>query len=194
MRRVRACTIRCRCHSRYPDLRKVVFAYQLQNQLRIVTVRLLLAHPLATDLGRVPDPQLKVELCQQSLKPACVATGFHPYTHLQSLGCELTVELFRFLTVLQCPLLQFPSFGIHIRNLLEARVIIASYNDHCSAPSSRAFFGWFQHHQSLLGSKEPTLSWNQLHSEPPNERNQEVSTVTLPVLIRLHQRNTSGSW
>src|SRR5207302_11184487 len=127
MRRVRACTIRCRCHSRYPDLRKVVFEYQLQNQLRILTVRLLLAHPLATDLGRVPDPQPKVDLCQQSLKPACVATGFHPYTHLQSLGCELTVELFRFLTVLQCPRFQITSCSTHIRNVLEARLIIASY-------------------------------------------------------------------
>jgi len=26
-----------------------------------------------------------------------------------------------------------------------------------------SLFGWFQHHQSLLGSREPTLSWNQLH-------------------------------
>ena len=29
-------------------------------------------------------------------------------------------------------------FGIHKRNLLEARVIIASYNDHCPALSTRA--------------------------------------------------------
>ena len=29
-----------------------------------------------------------------------------------------------------------------------------------------SLFGWFQHHQSLLGSREPTLSWNQLHQQP----------------------------
>jgi hypothetical protein len=40
-------------------------------------------------------------------------------------------------------------------------VIIASYNQHIGSflPS---LFGWFAHHQSLLGSTEPTLSWNQL--------------------------------
>src|ERR1700746_2623896 len=59
-----------------------------------------------------------------------MSARLHPYTHLQSLGRQLTVELFRFLAVLQCPLLQFSSFGIHIRNLLEARVIIQSYNQH----------------------------------------------------------------
>jgi hypothetical protein len=32
---------------------------------------------------------------------------------------------------------------------LEPRVVIASYNDHCSAPFSRALVGC--HHQSLLG-------------------------------------------
>src|SRR6267143_676356 len=85
---------------------------------------------------------------------------FHPYAHLHSLGGELTVELLRFLAVLQRPLLQFSAFGIHIRNLLEARVIIASYNDHCSAPSSRAFFGWFAP-PKFTRAWEPTLSWNQ---------------------------------
>src|ERR1035438_701342 len=62
----------------------------------------------------------------------------HPYTHLHSLCRQITVELLRFLAVLQSPLLQFPSLGIYKSNLLEARVIIASCNDHCSAPLSRA--------------------------------------------------------
>jgi hypothetical protein len=39
--------------------------------------------------------------------------------------------------------LQFPSLDIDKSNLLEARMIIASYNDHCSAPLSRALLvGW----------------------------------------------------
>src|SRR5208337_2539623 len=62
---------------------------------------------------------------------------------------ELTIELVRFLSVLQSALLQFPGVRIHKRNLLKPRVVIASYNDHCSAPFSRALVGW--HHQSLIG-------------------------------------------
>src|SRR5215475_3767430 len=55
-------------------------------------------------------------------------TGFHPNTHLDSSFPQLTVELLRFFWMLESPFLQFSSFGFHIRNLLEARVIIASYN------------------------------------------------------------------
>jgi hypothetical protein len=43
------------------------------------------------------------------------------------------------------------------------------YNGHCSAPFSRAFLVGSAP-PSLLGSKEPTLSWNQLRSKPLNER------------------------
>jgi hypothetical protein len=46
--------------------------------------------------------------------------------------------------------------GVHKSNLLEGRVI------NISAPFSRAFL-LLVHHQSLLGSTEPTFSWNQLH-------------------------------
>src|ERR1022692_3625855 len=56
--------------------------------------------------------------------------GFHPHTNLHSLGREIAVELLRFLRVLQSPLLQFPSVGVHKSNLLEARMVIASYNPH----------------------------------------------------------------
>jgi len=38
-------------------------------------------------------------------------------------------------------------------------VVIQSYNQHIGSflPGP---FGWFGIHQSLLGSREPTLSWN----------------------------------
>src|SRR5260370_42424558 len=55
---------------------------------------------------------------------------FHSHTHLFLLCRQVTVEFLRFLAVLQSPLLQFPSLGIDKSNLLKARVIIASYNDH----------------------------------------------------------------
>src|SRR4029077_10682172 len=80
-----------------------------------------------------PDPQLKLQFAQQSLEPARMSTGLHPHAYLLSLGRQLTVELLRGLAVLQSPLLQFPAFGIHKSNLLKGRVVIASYNDHCSA-------------------------------------------------------------
>src|ERR1035441_1710023 len=53
--------------------------------------------------------------------------------------------------MLQSPLLHFPGFGIHPCNLLESRVVVTTYNHHCSAPFSRALVGW--HHQSLLGRR-----------------------------------------
>jgi hypothetical protein len=44
--------------------------------------------------------------------------------------------------------------GIYKRNLLETRVIIASYNDHGPAPFYPSLHGWFWHHQaySSLGA------------------------------------------
>src|SRR6476469_85380 len=61
-------------------------------------------------------------------------TGFHSHAHLHSLGCEIAVELLRFLAVLQSLLSTISRFRIHKRNLLEARVVICSYNDHGPAP------------------------------------------------------------
>src|ERR1700693_3931512 len=109
--------------------------------LRILAIRLLLAFSLPSDLGGVPDPQLDVQFRQQSLEPARLPAGFHPHAHFHSLGRELTVELLRCLRMLQSPLLQFPSFGIHKSNLLKARVIICSYNDHVRLLSPGPF-GW----------------------------------------------------
>ncbi|MFY9558989.1 MAG: hypothetical protein WAQ52_02025, partial [Terriglobales bacterium] len=41
---------------RHPDLPKAIFEHQLQNQLRILAIRLLLAYSLRADLGGIPDP------------------------------------------------------------------------------------------------------------------------------------------
>jgi hypothetical protein len=67
--------------------------------------------------------------------------------------------------MLQSPLLQFPGFGIHKSNLLKGRVVICSYNQHIGSFLPGLLVGL--HHQSLLGSREPTLSWNQLHFLTP---------------------------
>src|SRR5881227_1743826 len=57
-------------------------------------------------------------------------TGFHPDTHFFSAHLELAVELLRFLAVPQSPLVPFTRVRIDKRNLLEARVIVTTYNDH----------------------------------------------------------------
>jgi hypothetical protein len=46
----------------YPDPRETVFDHEAQQQLRILTIGLLLAHPFGADLGSIPDPQLKLQL------------------------------------------------------------------------------------------------------------------------------------
>src|SRR5258708_38807994 len=110
----------------------------------------MLPSPPRTDLGSVPDPQLKLQLGEQSFKPPRMPARFHSHTHLHPLCRQITVEFLRFLAVLQSPLLQFPSLGIYKSNLLEARVVIASYNDHVRLLSPER--SWLVgNHQSLLG-------------------------------------------
>src|ERR1700722_16087864 len=63
-----------------------------------------------------------------------------------TLGREIAIKLFRFLTVLQSPFLELPSVGIHKPNLLKARMVVCSYNDHVRLLSPEPV-GWIQHHQ-----------------------------------------------
>src|SRR5437667_10226841 len=57
-------------------------------------------------------------------------TGFHPDTHFFPAHLELAVELLRFLPVSQFPFVPLTRVRIDKRNLLEARVIVTTYNDH----------------------------------------------------------------
>src|SRR2546428_7460999 len=81
----------------YPNLRKVILQHESQNQLCILSIGLLFAHSFALDLGRVANPQLELQLGQQSFEPACMPTGFHSNTHLLARQCP--VERFRVLTM-----------------------------------------------------------------------------------------------
>jgi hypothetical protein len=56
--------------ARYPDLRKVISEYSFQNQLGILAIHFLFAYSLRSNLGCVSDPQLKLQLGEQSFKPA----------------------------------------------------------------------------------------------------------------------------
>jgi hypothetical protein len=107
--------------TRYPDPWKIILQQQVQNMLRILAIRLLLAFAFPTDLRRISDPQLNVQFGEQSFKPARMPARFHPNTYLHFLCGEIAVELLRFFTLLQSPLLQFPSFRIHKSNLILIR-------------------------------------------------------------------------
>src|ERR1035437_1060766 len=154
--------------ARYPDLRKVIFQHQSQNVLRILAIGLLLAFALPGDLGGVPDPQLEVKFRQQSLEPASMPARFHSHTNLHPLCRQTTVEFLRFLAVLQSPLPALAGGGVHKSNLLEGRVIIASYDQH-NGSFLPSLFGWLCTTKVYSGSTEPTLSWNQFHSKPVRE-------------------------
>jgi hypothetical protein len=111
-------------------------------ELCILAIRLLLPYPLRSDLRRISDPQLKVQLRQQSLKPARVPTRFHPHAHIHSAPFEFAVELLRFLPVPQSSFVQLPSFAIHKRNSLEARVVVTSLYLVCVCPIRSLCVRW----------------------------------------------------
>src|SRR5215470_5530337 len=94
-------------------------------------------------------------------------TGLHAHAHLFSLGREVAIKLFRPVAVFQALLSAISRFGIHKRNLLEARVIISSYNDHCRLLSTRAFLVG-KRHQVYSGVWEPALLCAQCDLAPKN--------------------------
>src|SRR5215469_15896423 len=96
----------------------------------VLAIGLLLAYPLRADFGGVADPQLDLQLRQQSLKPPRLPTGFHSHTQLPTAGYKFAIKLFRFLAMRESLFLELPCLSIHKINLLEARVIIATYNVH----------------------------------------------------------------
>jgi hypothetical protein len=90
--------------------------------------------------------------------PAC----FHAYPDRNSSTLKLTIEAFSFSAMLQTPFCKLTSFRIHTCYLLKLGVKIYSYNDHCSAPFSRA--RWSVNTTNSTRELEPTLSWNQYRS------------------------------
>jgi hypothetical protein len=95
---------------------------------RIPPVRFLLPHHRGPDLGRIPQPQLYVQLRQQALEPGIVPAGFHPHSHF--LPRQRTVKLLRFLAVLQTFFLILSRSIVKDRDLLKPRMKITAYNQH----------------------------------------------------------------
>src|SRR5206468_3605765 len=116
-------------------------------------------HPLCRDLGGITDPQLHFQLRQQPLEPARVSTGFDPYPYPHSAPLQLAIKAFGFAcAVLQRLLAILSALLVQPRNLLHARVIITSYNQHVRLLSPEP---WKLTLLSLLRSEEPTGSSNQ---------------------------------
>src|SRR6266704_6187470 len=140
MMRVRICTIRCRCQSSCRRSRFSPSATQIRGKrssirsrssssaswrsvfcVRTRLVRISAASPIHSSNC--------TSVSSRSNQRAC-PTGFHPNPHFFSAHLELAVELLRFLAVPQFPLVPFTPVRIDKRNLLEARVIVTTYNDH----------------------------------------------------------------
>jgi hypothetical protein len=84
---------------------------------------------------------------------------FHADAHCQTAFAEFTVKLLGLFLVSQACFAEFACVGVYIRNLLEARVIVTSYNDYLRLLVSRAFLvGFSTTNFTRVG--EPTLLWN----------------------------------
>src|SRR6266849_8734793 len=116
---------------RYPHSRKTIFQQQLQQELGILAVGLLLPDSLGLYLCRISNPQLDTQFRQQPLEPACIPGGLHPHSHADSFLLQVPIKLLCFLiAVIQSPFAAFPSLCICESNLMIARVIIHSHNEH----------------------------------------------------------------
>src|SRR5581483_2788575 len=95
------------------------------------------------------------------LEPTRVSAGFHPHSRRKISLFQYPVERFGLFTVRQPMFAQFPGLGIHASNLLEARMIVTTYNEHVRLLSSEPF-GWFAPPKSTR-AWEPTLFMESLH-------------------------------
>src|SRR6201999_4666593 len=102
-----------------------------------------------------PRSTTQTAIDQQTLKPACVSAGFHPPSHAPPLECA--VKLFGFFAVTQPPFAHLIGFCVHQCNLLEARMIVTTYNQHVRLLSTEPF-GWFAP-PKFTRAWEPTLLW-----------------------------------
>src|SRR3984885_730255 len=70
--------------TRYPDLGKTILHQQLQNMLRILPIRLLLAFALPSDLSGVSDPQLTLQLGQYPPQLPTLVCDLRPWGQCSS--------------------------------------------------------------------------------------------------------------
>src|SRR5215470_5609633 len=153
--------------ARHPDPWKPILHQQAQNMASVLTIGLLLSYSPRSNLGGIADPQLDLQLGQQSLEPPRLPATFHPQPYLHSLLGKLAIELLRLLPMLQSSLLELTSVCVHPSNVLSSRVIIATYNDHLRLLSPGP---WLVSTTKFTRAWEPTLSWNQYGDLSPTKR------------------------
>jgi len=85
-------------------------------------------YPFAAYLGRVPDPQLNVELRQYSFQPTGVSTGFQAHAYPSASGRQMAIRswLPQGVPVVALRILRF---RIHKCNLLETGVVVCACNN-----------------------------------------------------------------
>jgi hypothetical protein len=88
---------------------------------------------------------------------------------------EIAIELLRSLAVLESQLVQLSTFRIHPCNLLEARVVICSYNDHLRLLSPEPF-GWCAPQSLLESGSRHCYGIN--YSDDPSSEFGEISVGT----------------
>src|SRR2546425_12253182 len=108
-------------------------------------------------------------------------TGFHPDTHFFPAHLELAVELLRFLAVPQFPLVPFTTVRIDKRNLLEARVIVTTYNDHVRLLSPEP---WLASATKVYSGVGADIVMESLHSQPGSECNRLITEVRPKLRLR----------
>src|SRR5947208_14518222 len=87
-----------------------------------------------------------------------MSAGFHSHTHCYVSLFEFAVELLRFFRVNQASFPELTCLRIYVCNLLEARMIVTTYNQHVRLLSSEPF-GWFAP-PKFTRAWEPSLLWN----------------------------------
>src|ERR1700747_2354264 len=92
---------------------------------------------------------------QQTLEPARVSARLDAHSCGYILLLQLPVKLLGLLAMCQASFAQFPRVGIDASNLLEARMIVTTYNQHVRLLSSEPF-GWLAPPKSTR-AWEPTL-------------------------------------
>ena len=132
---------------RDPDPRKAIFHQEPQQQLRILPIGLLLPHSFRANLRCVPDPQLKLQV-RSAIAQTSVRVRWLPFPHAPFV-LERAVKLLRLFAVSQSPFPALACFCIHKCNLLKARMIVTTYNQHVRLLSSEPLVGLRL--QSLLG-------------------------------------------
>src|SRR5439155_4095037 len=183
MMRVRICTSRCRCQSSCRRSRFSSSGTQIRGKRSSIRSRSSSSASwrsvfcLRTRLVRISAASpIHSSNCSSvsNRSNQRMPTGFHPNTHFFSAHLELAVELLRFLAVPQFPFVQFPRVRIDKRNLLEARVIVTTYNDHVRLLSPEP---WLVSATKVYSGVGADIVMESLHSRPGSERNRLLTTV-----------------